>query len=206
MTKQYWHDNITDKSYQALQELKNKFDFILIGGWAVYLWTKKMKSKDIDIVVDYNELGKLKEKYHVIKNERLKKYEIKLGEFDIDIYLPHYSKIGFPLEKINNYTQNLEGFTVPKIEILLLLKLFAYQDRKSSIKGEKDKIDIISMLDSVEIDWRLFKKINQDYKINLYNEIKEIITSADKIQELGINNQAMSKLKKDILQKINLFA
>ena len=62
------------------------------------------------------------------------------------------------------------------------------------------------MLDSVEIDWRLFKKINQDYKINLYKEIKEIITSADKIQELGINNQAMSKLKKDILQKINLFA
>lgn len=202
MLKQYWHNNITDKSYQALQRLKGKFNFILIGGWAVYLYTKKMKSKDIDIIIDYNELGKFKEMYEIIKNSRLNKYEINLGEFDIDIYLPHYSKIGFPLEKINNYIQNLEGFTVPKIEILLLLKLFAYQDRKNSVKGEKDKIDIISMLNSVEIDWRLFKKINRDYKINLYNEIKEIITSADQIKELNINNQAMAKLRKNILQSL----
>ena len=204
MTKQYWHDNITDKSYQALLELRDKFHFILIGGWAVYLWTKKMKSKDIDIVIDYNELGKLKEKHQVIKNERLKKYEIKLGEFDIDIYLPHYSKIGFPLEKISGCAQNIEGFIVPKIEVLLLLKLFAYQDRKNSIKGEKDKIDIISMLDAVDIDWKFFKKLSQEYKItNLYNEIEEILTKASKAEELKINNQQMAKLRKNILENIS---
>ncbi len=202
MIRQYWHDDITDKSYLALQKLKQEFDFILIGGWAVFLYTKKMKSKDIDVIIDYNELSKFKDKYKIIKNERLKKYEINLGEFDIDIYLPHYSEIGFPLENIFNNAQNIEGFNVPSVEILLLLKLRAYQDRKNSIKGEKDKIDIISILDSVEINWRLFEKINQKCKINLSDEVKEILTNADQVKELGINNQAMAKLRKKILSRL----
>ncbi|MFH1192257.1 MAG: hypothetical protein V1655_02160 [bacterium] len=64
---QFWRDNITEKSFQALLEMKNKINFILIGGWAVYFWTKKMKSKDIDIILDYGELGKLKGKYEIKK-------------------------------------------------------------------------------------------------------------------------------------------
>lgn len=204
MIKQYWHDNITDKSFQTLQKLKGEFKFVLIGGWAVYLYSKKMKSKDIDIVVDYGELGKLKEKYQIIKNDRLKKYEINLGEFDIDIYLPCYSDIGFPLENIIDNAQNIEGFIAPRIEILLLLKLRAYQDRKNSIKGEKDKIDIISLLDSVEINWKYFKKIEQEFKINLSDEIMEILTGTNQIKELGINNQAMAKLRNKILNSLQI--
>lgn len=72
MIRQYWHGDITDKSYRALQKLKQEFDFILIGGWAVFLYTKKMKSKDIDIIVNYDELSKFKDKHKIIKNERLK--------------------------------------------------------------------------------------------------------------------------------------
>jgi len=89
---------------------------------------------------------------------------------------------------------------VPKIEVLLLLKLFAYHDRKNSVKGEKDKIDIISMLDSVDIDWKFFKKLSQKHKIiNLHNEIEEILTKTNKVEELKINNQQMAKLRKKIL-------
>lgn len=57
---QFWHDNITEKSFLTLLAMRNKINFILIGGWAVYFYTKKMKSKDIDIILDYEELGKLK--------------------------------------------------------------------------------------------------------------------------------------------------
>lgn len=168
------------------------------------MYSKKMKSKYIDIIINYNELGKLKEKYQIIKNDRLKKYEINLGEFDIDIYLPRYSDIGFPLENIIDNAQNIEGFIVPRIEILLLLKLRAYQDRKNSIKGEKDKIDIISLLDSVEINWKYFKKIEQELGINLSDEIMEILTGTNQIKELGINNQAMAKLRKNILSRLQI--
>lgn len=202
MAKQFWHNTITDKSWQALQDLRSKLDFILIGGWAVYLYTKKMKSKDIDIIVNYEELGKLKDLYEVHKNERLKKYEINLGEFDIDIYLPHYSRLGFPLEKISNYTQKLEGFIAPKVEILLLLKLFAYQDRKDSTKGEKDRLDIISLFDRVDINWGLVNKITRQHQgLDYQNLIKDVV-SVDRASELNLNNQAMSKLRNKILENL----
>ena len=204
MLKQFWHNDITDKSLIFLKKMKSKFNFILIGGWAVYLYTKKIKSKDIDIIIDYEELGRLKTKYELIKNERLKKYEINLGEFDIDIYLPYYSKIGFPLERIGNYTQNISGYIVPRIEVLLAMKLFAYQDRKNSLKGDKDRLDIVSLLDSVDINWKLIKKIESDLiPINITELITEIINKTDKIEELGLNNQKMSKLKTSVFNSFD---
>ena len=50
--KGYYQDLITEKSWQILIRLKSKIDFVLIGGWAVYLYTKGLKSKDIDIVIE----------------------------------------------------------------------------------------------------------------------------------------------------------
>lgn len=44
------------------------------------------------MVVDFSELGRLKQDFILEKNERLKKYQIKIESVDIDIYLPHYSK------------------------------------------------------------------------------------------------------------------
>ena len=50
---EYWNELITQKSWDVLQKLK-KINFVLIGGWASYLWTSSHKSKDIDIIVDFN--------------------------------------------------------------------------------------------------------------------------------------------------------
>ena len=202
--KQFWHSDITEKSFQALIKLNKEFDFVLIGGWAVYLWSKKMKSKDIDIAIDYAELGKIKEKYQLNKNPRLRKYEINLKEFDVDIYLPHYSEIGFPLEKLKDNIQNIEGFKTPKIEILLFLKLFAFSERKNSIKGEKDKVDIISLPDSVEIDWGKFTRLCQKYNKNLIGSLKEILRDTRRVKELGIGDQRMLKLRKSVLKELGL--
>jgi len=57
MVKEFWHNLITEKSFHLLQEFKKDFDFVLIGGWAVYLYTDSLKSKDIDIIVDLETLG-----------------------------------------------------------------------------------------------------------------------------------------------------
>ena len=122
---EFYHDLITEKSFGILQELRKKFKFILIGGWAVFLYTKSLKSKDIDIIIDYDELGKIKKEYDVSKNERLKKYEVKSGGIDIDIYLPYFSDLGLKAEQAQNYCQNLEGFFVPIPEVLLILKVYA---------------------------------------------------------------------------------
>jgi len=100
---EFWNSLLTEKSWNILQEIKGKFDFILIGGWASYLWTKTHKSKDIDIIIDLKTLYKIKNEYKLIKNDRLKKYEIKFGEIDVDIYVPYYSKLSLPIEGLKNY-------------------------------------------------------------------------------------------------------
>ncbi len=113
----YYHNLITEKSWQYLQTLKRHYNFILIGGWAVYLYGKALKSKDIDIICDYEELQKLKANFNLYKNDRLKKCEIHQGEFDVDIYLPFFSDLGLPVEEIQKKVRNIEGFLVPELEI-----------------------------------------------------------------------------------------
>ena len=161
----YYQDLVTSKSFKILQNLKQNYDFILIGGWAVFLHTRGLKSKDIDIIIDYNELEKIRKKFVLNKNERLKKYEIQLDEIDVDIYLPHYSDLKIPLEQIRQYTCNVESFIILKPEILLILKQTAFFERQGSSKGEKDKIDIISLLDLDDFDFKLYQEILKKYNL-----------------------------------------
>lgn len=69
----FYHDLITEKSWQTVQDLRKEYNFILIGGWAVFLYTQALKSKDIDVVMEYRELEKLRLNFAVSKNDRLKK-------------------------------------------------------------------------------------------------------------------------------------
>jgi hypothetical protein len=166
---EFYHEIITQKSYIYLQELRKKYDFILIGGWAVFLHTRALKSKDIDIIVDYSVLAKMKETQDVFKNERLKKYEIKTGEFDIDIYLDNYSDLGLDIAKIRDNLVLKEGFAVPNREILLLLKLNAWQNRHGSAKGQKDELDILSLAISPQFNWENYKRLVGEFNFQKNN-------------------------------------
>ena len=172
---EYYHNLITEKSFQLLQRLRRERHFILIGGWAVFLYTHSLKSKDIDIVIDYDELEKLKNEFVVTKNDRLKKYEIKIDGIDIDIYLPFYSELGVSAETIQKFVVTREGFTVPQIAVLLILKQVAFSDRQGTPKGEKDKIDIFSLLALQEIDWEFYQKLTATAGLKqLPNELKSL--------------------------------
>lgn len=200
---EFYHHLITEKSFKVLQDLRRKFDFILIGGWAVFLYTKALKSKDIDIVIDYNELEKFKKEFNLFKNERLKKYEAKLEEIDIDIYLPYFSDLKFPIEEIKNYLQSIEGFQVPLPEILLILKMATYFERRETIKGNKDLIDIFSLLKEGKINWETYKEIIEKYNLNKAKEqLRELISSQKAIPELNLLSHQISRLKKEILKNL----
>ena len=197
----FYHDLITQKSFKLLQKIKQDFDFVLIGGWAVFLYTKALKSKDIDIIVDYNQLSELRKRFNVFKNERLKKYEAKSESTDIDIYLPHYSELGIPIQEIIARTRSIGGFTVPAPEILLILKLYAFSSRRGSNKGKKDMVDIFSILSEQIIDWADFKKIIQKNNLQeLSEQLKDLISSQKSIPELDLTNHKIAKLKQEILK------
>jgi hypothetical protein len=200
---EFYHDLITEKSFKTLQDLKRKFDFILIGGWAVFLYTKALKSKDIDVVVDYDELEKIRKNFEVSKNERLKKYEAKIEEIDIDIYLPYFSNIGLPVEEIKNYAQSVEGFIAPIPEILLILKAVTLIERKGTTKGKKDLIDIFSLFSKGIINWQKYKELIEKYNLKEANEeLKNLISSQKAIPELDLLNHRIAKLKREVLKNL----
>lgn len=203
MAQQFWHNLIIEKSFLALQELARSFKFTLIGGWAVYFYTKTLKSKDIDIIVDFEELGELKRNFTLIKNERLKKYEIRGDGFDIDIYVSHFSALGLPLDYVIKNTTTIEGFKLPKKEILLALKLFVYKERKGSLRGKKDMIDIVSLLYKNKISLSKFMVLLKKFKLdNLAQELIDILITTFEVKELNINRKQFSDFKKPILEEL----
>lgn len=200
---QFYHQITTEKSFLALQELQKKYRFILIGGWAVFLYTHSLKSKDIDIIVDYDQLGALQKDYQVIKNERLKKYEIKLEETDVDIYIPYYSLLGLALATVQNNTVKREGFLVPALEILFLLKLYVWQERLGTPKGKKDELDILSLARLPEFNWRQYLAYLKKYNFSRYGkEFIVLLKKTKSVPELNINEYKMAKFKKEVLPQI----
>lgn len=198
--KEFWHSNITDKSFEFLKKLRKEFDFVLIGGWAIYFYTKSLKSKDIDIICDFETLSKIRGKYDIFRNDRLKKYEFKADGFDTDIYIPHFSEIGLDINEIIKNPQSLEGFKVPEKEKMLALKLFAYKNRKGSLKGEKDKIDIISIIYFTDVDWNKFAKILKENNFDdLKSELKELLKNMFEVKELDLNKKQFADFKKRII-------
>src|SRR3989344_1653563 len=144
--KEFWHESLTEESWKKLQDTSKETELTVIGGWGVWLWTKQHKSKDIDIIVDFRELAKLKEKYSLEKNDRLKKYEVKMQGFDIDIYVPFYSKLALPIEDLLNEKVKITGINTISCESLLILKQGAEIDRRKTVKGQKDAIDLLTIL------------------------------------------------------------
>ncbi len=204
----FYHELIVQKSWQLLQSLRKKYDFILIGGWAVFLYARSLKSKDIDLVLTFDQLEKLRSGFPVTKNNRLKKYEAKTGSTEIDIYVPFYSNPGLPAEELAKFTTNLTGFQTIKPEALAILKQKALLSRKDSVKGRKDLLDLFSLFRLAEFNWPEYQEIIEKYQFQpAIKEIKEIIKQTRSLPEINLNPHQMAKLKKKLppnLYSLNL--
>ena len=194
-----------EKSWNLLKELSKKdFKFIVIGGWAAYLWTKLHKSKDIDIIVpDFKELEYLKKNYDLRKNDNLKKYEIKFEGIDVDIYVPYYSKLALPIEEIKSHITKIENMGVASPEALLVLKQGAELDRKDSVKGSKDRIDIMALMLFSEIDFKKYDYLLEKHKLRHYiDRLFVIINNFNDIKYLELNPREFKLKKMELLRKL----
>lgn len=196
---EYYQNRLTNKSWEILRELTNNHHFVLIGGWAVWLYTRSLKSKDIDIIIDFTELDKFRQKSTVNKNERLKKYEVQDGEVDIDIYVPHFSELGLPIQGVVDHTQKIESFTLPIPEILLILKQITAKNRQGTSKGEKDRIDVISLINTDLIDWPKYLELIKKFRLlNLSSDLVNLLKTVYEVDQLNLNRQQIAKLKRKI--------
>lgn len=206
---EFWSEALTRASWSKLVELHKKYDFIIIGGWAAFLWTGKHKSKDIDIVVSYGTLAKLQSEFLLEKNDRLKKYEIKTEDFDIDIYVPHYSVLAIPAEELQKLATKLHGMKTVVPEALLILKQGAEVERRDAVKGMKDSIDILTLLAFTDIDLKKYAGLLKKYKKERYlHELLQILANfSDKdIKYLGMDFRKFKKWKHEIVVKIKALA
>jgi len=165
-----WRDEIVDKSWRVLGELRGYADFVLIGGWGVYLWTRKLKSRDIDIYIDQEDFYKLQselvQRGNALKrNVRLMKFEALIGDVEVDIYTPFMSRLAVPCSDVfgQKLYSVIERFRVAIPEVLLLLKAQAAQERWHAEKGMKDRVDIISLLKFADVKLDLLRQMLDKY-------------------------------------------
>jgi len=209
-----WNDIITEKSQKLLFELKDIMNFVLIGGWAVWLYAPSVKSKDIDIYINFDDFFKLQKDLadkgiYIGLNQKLNKYEIKMDEIDIDIYTPHHCDLIVPCKDVFNEKlfKKVDRFNVIIPEALLILKINAEEKRHEAIKGFKDRIDILSILYKVDLNKKLLNELAKKYNVNL-NRLKEIITKSYKEYSYFFseaeNLRKLKELKKELLKKMNI--
>ena len=200
METEYWHSTLTGKSWEVLLELTRSslFKFTLIGGWAIYLWTHGMKSEDIDLVLEnWSELDRLKEQYNLTKNDRLHKYEYNSGGIDVDIYIPHYSELAIPCEDIVGMCSVVSGIKTVDPEPLLMLKQAAEVDRRGTVKGGKDVLDILSLLVSGSVDFKKYGELLGKYRLEEYRqELKSLLLRSAEELSTFYKNPAEVKRKR----------
>ena len=165
-----WRGEVVERSWQVLGQLKGFADFVLIGGWGVYLWTRRLKSRDIDIYIDQQNFYRLQVELTQMgcalkRNVRLLKLEALIGGVEVDIYTPFLSKLVVPCFDVFNQRlySVIEGFKVAVPEVLLLLKAQAARDRWHSEKGLKDRVDIISLLQFVDVKRGMLEQLLEEY-------------------------------------------
>ena len=204
-TPEFWNSLLTEQSWNLLKELSTKpFQFAVIGGWATYLWTRQHKSKDIDILLfDFKGLEYLRQNFNLAKNDLLKKYEIKSGDFDVDIYVPHYSVFPIPPEEMLKHITTIENIKVVSPEILLITKQEAEEDREHSVKGMKDRIDILSLLIFTRVNFSLYHQLLRKCgKEEFSGRLRKIISSFSELKYLGLNPREYKLKKKELLKKL----
>ena len=123
-------------------------DAVFIGGVAVAQHAGRVdaalveSSHDADLYLSLASKSELRDRYEVARNERLGKDSVLVDGEDFDLYVERQHRLAIPYDEVAAHAEAIDGINVASLEHLLVLKLDAARDRRSSAKGEKDLRDI----------------------------------------------------------------
>ena len=147
-----------DLSFLEAQEIARHVpEAVLIGGWAVWCYNPRLKSRDIDVLVSPRDLWRLEahlrgrgfsetsgahlhkrgfRKLHEDTSIDVDIYDTVLGPYRVEELLPH------------SVMKSLGEAPVRALEPteLLALKAVAAKERRGSEKGSKDLADLLALL------------------------------------------------------------
>lgn len=180
MPTQFWNPENTRKSYDELLRLAKDVDLVLIGGWAVYLYTNAQRSADVDIAIGYDAIGYFRQ-FGIDEYEGIKvKYSDVRGT-TVDLFIDEYSDadLPFPVSEIRTNYITINGIKVVRREMLLLLKLWGYF-RIDETKHRKDVIDVVSLLFYAHPEIGKAKEYVSKYKIEARKSSDAMLEYLDK--------------------------
>jgi hypothetical protein len=165
MQKQFWNNDKTDRSLLVLRSLSKGIGFVLIGGWAVYMYVNSQKSEDVDIAVEPDRLDFFR-RHGISEYEGLPiKYSV-VGGTIVNLFINGYADqaLPVPVSRIMSDYTLIDDIKVVRKELLLLLKLWGYF-RSDDTKLRKDMIDVLTLVFYGGIDLRKFARYISEYKI-----------------------------------------
>lgn len=210
---EFWREDAVERSWLVLRRLHELADFVAIGGWGVYLWARKLKSRDIDIYMDQDnfyrlQAAALKAGFAIKRNPRLKKFEALIDGVEVDIYTPFMCNLVIPCLDVfrEGIVSNIGGFRVAAPEALVILKAQAAKERWHAEKGMKDRADIISLLAFVDLKLDLLRDLLKKYdpeKLLLKTIVRTLRESRAEYKTLGLSYQRDGvKLRERLEKKI----
>ena len=124
---------------------------VYIGGIAVYLHAINHEATaalaatthDADLYISLADLSDLRDIEELTPNRRLRKHQLVKKGFEFDVYTERQANLRVPYDEVVAHSVVYDGVRVAALEHLLVLKLEAYRDRRSSAKGDKDAHDLV---------------------------------------------------------------
>ncbi|MBI4020015.1 MAG: hypothetical protein HY367_01675, partial [Candidatus Aenigmarchaeota archaeon] len=94
-------------------------------------------------------------------------------------------------------------FRVAKPEYLLILKQGAELERRESEKGEKDRIDILSMLFNCPMDFGLYYRILRKHRLeHLLGELVKIVRQFNDYKYMNMTPRELKLKKQAVLERL----
>jgi len=92
-------------------------------------------------------------------------------------------------------------FIIP--ETLLILKQGVEIERGNSVKGEKDRLDIVSLLFFGEINFKKYKSILRNHKLEDYiNKLISLVSGFQDYHSFSLNPREFKLKKRKILNEL----
>ena len=123
-------------------------DAVFIGDIAVAQHAKRSdlaleeSSHDADLYLSLAGKNEMRDRYEVLRNERLGKDSVLVDGEDFDLYVERQHRLAVPYDEVFAHAEEIDGIRVAALEHLLVLKLDAASDRWGSAKGDKDLRDL----------------------------------------------------------------
>ena len=197
----------------ACQEISALFPdgVVFIGGIAVYLHTINSEetaslaefTHDADFYISIADMSDLRDIEELTPNRRLNKHQLIKRGFEFDIYTERHSALIVPYDEISAHAVSYDRMRVASLEHLLVLKLEAYRDRRSSAKGQKDAKDLIRIaLAAQKRNKKFDKNLIKGFLGEEHLTLLETVQRGPEMLALAKGNAKLAKSYRDTFSKM----